>query len=71
MRHPVFRVVLSAFGNPYLSLTKTTSLGIAIGFSDLFSVYGTAANERASPEGVTAVCPVRFQAPIGSGSNVV
>ena len=36
----VFRVVLPAFGNQYISLAKTTSLGIAIGYPDLFNVYG-------------------------------
>jgi His/Glu/Gln/Arg/opine family amino acid ABC transporter permease subunit len=41
----VFRVVLPAFGNQYISLAKSTSLGIAIGYSDLFNVYGTVANQ--------------------------
>ena len=41
----VFRVVLPAFGNQYISLAKTTSLGIAIGYPDLFNVYGTVANQ--------------------------
>lgn len=41
----VFRVVLPSLGNRYISLTKDTSLGIAIGFPDLFNVYGTVANQ--------------------------
>lgn len=41
----VFRVVLPAFGNKYISLAKDTSLGIAIGFPDLFNVSGTIANQ--------------------------
>jgi len=41
----VFRIVLPALGNQYISLTKNTSLGIAIGYPDLFNVYGTVANQ--------------------------
>lgn len=49
----VFRVVLPSFGNQYISLTKNTSLGIAIGFPDLFNVYGTVSNQTGrSLEGV-------------------
>jgi general L-amino acid transport system permease protein len=52
----VFRVVLPAFGNQYISLAKTTSLGIAIGFPDLFNVYGTVANQSGrNLEGVIVV----------------
>lgn len=52
----VFRVVLPAFGNQYISLAKTTSLGIAIGFPDVFNVYGTVANQSGrSLEGVIVV----------------
>jgi general L-amino acid transport system permease protein len=40
----VFRIVLPSLGNRYLSLTKDTSLGIAIGFPDLFNVSGSVAN---------------------------
>jgi len=49
----VYRVVLPAFGNQYISLAKSTSLGIAIGYPDLFNVYGTVANQSGrSLEGV-------------------
>ena len=52
----VARVVLPAFGNQYISLAKSTSLGIAIGFSDLFNVYGTVANQSGrSLEGMIVV----------------
>lgn len=52
----VFRVVLPAFGNQYISLAKSTSLGIAIGFPDLFNVYGTVANQSGrNLEGVIVV----------------
>lgn len=49
----VFCVVMPSFGNQYISLTKNTSLGIAIGFPDLFNVYGTVSNQTGrSLEGV-------------------
>jgi general L-amino acid transport system permease protein len=52
----VFRVVLPSFGNQYIGLIKTTSLGIAIGFPDLFNVYGTVANQSGrSLEGMLIV----------------
>jgi His/Glu/Gln/Arg/opine family amino acid ABC transporter permease subunit len=52
----VFRVVLPACGNQYISLAKTTSLGIAIGFPDLFNVYGTVTNQSGrSLEGVIVI----------------
>ncbi|MEJ8814323.1 ABC transporter permease subunit [Variovorax ureilyticus] len=52
----VYRVVLPAFANQYISLAKTTSLGIAVGFPDLFNVYGTVANQSGrNLEGVIVV----------------
>lgn len=52
----VFRVVLPSFGNQYISLAKNTALGIAIGFPELFNVYGTIANQTGhSLEGVVIV----------------
>ncbi|WP_258597169.1 ABC transporter permease subunit [Mesorhizobium sp. AR07] len=41
----VFRVILPSLTNRYISLTKDTSIGIAVGFPDLFSVSGTVANQ--------------------------
>ncbi|MGR9244029.1 ABC transporter permease subunit (plasmid) [Rhizobium leguminosarum] len=41
----VFRIILPSLANRYISLTKDTSLGIAIGFPDLFNVSGTVANQ--------------------------
>jgi len=41
----VWRIILPALGNQYISLSKNTSLGIAIGYPDLFNVYGTVANQ--------------------------
>lgn len=52
----VFRVALPSFGNQYITLAKNTSLGIAIGFPDLFNVNGTIANQTGrSLEGVLIV----------------
>ncbi|MER8576081.1 ABC transporter permease subunit [Mesorhizobium sp. M1338] len=52
----VFRVVLPSFGNQYISLTKNTALGIAIGYPDLFNIYGTVANQTGhSLEGIIIV----------------
>ena len=52
----VFRVVLPSFGNQYISLAKNTALGIAIGYPELFNVYGTIANQTGhSLEGIVIV----------------
>lgn len=52
----VFRVVLPSFGNQYISLTKNTALGIAIGYPELFNIYGTIANQTGhSLEGIIIV----------------
>lgn len=52
----VFRIVLPSLGNRYISLMKDTSLGIAIGYPDLFNVYGTIANQTGrNLEGVIIV----------------
>jgi His/Glu/Gln/Arg/opine family amino acid ABC transporter permease subunit len=41
----VVKVTLPSLGNQYISLTKNTSLGIAVGFPELFNVTGTIANQ--------------------------
>jgi len=52
----VFRVVLPSFGNQYISLTKNTALGIAVGYPDLSNIYGTIANQTGhSLEGILIV----------------
>ncbi|MDC9837567.1 ABC transporter permease subunit [Rhizobium binxianense] len=52
----VFRVVLPSFGNQYISLAKNTALGIAVGYPDLFNIYGTIANQTGhSLEGIIIV----------------
>lgn len=55
----VFRVVLPSFGNQYINLMKNTSLGIAIGYPELFNVYGTIANQTGrSLEGIAIVMSI-------------
>ncbi len=39
------RVMIPPLGNQYLNLTKNSSLAVAIGFSDLLNVLGTAGNQ--------------------------
>lgn len=39
------RVILPSLGNLYVTIAKSTSFAIAIGFPDMFSVYGTVANQ--------------------------
>jgi His/Glu/Gln/Arg/opine family amino acid ABC transporter permease subunit len=52
----VLRVVLPSLGNRFISLTKDTSLGIAIGYPDLFNVNGTVSNQTGrNLEGVIIV----------------
>lgn len=52
----VFRIVLPSFGNQYISLTKNTALGIAIGYPDLFNVNGTVSNQTGrNLEGIVIV----------------
>ena len=52
----VFRVVLPSLGNQYINLTKNTALGIAIGFPELFNIYGTIANQTGRTlEGIVIV----------------
>ncbi|WP_206952459.1 amino acid ABC transporter permease [Trinickia acidisoli] len=53
------RVMLPSLGNQYISLTKSTSFAIAIGFPDLFNVYGTVANQSGrSLEGILIIMVV-------------
>lgn len=51
-----FRILAPPVINQYLNLTKNTSLAIAIGFPDLFNIYGTIANQTGrSMEGILIV----------------
>lgn len=51
-----FRTMVPPLVNQYLNLAKNTSLAIAIGFPDLFNIYGTIANQTGrSMEGILIV----------------
>lgn len=51
-----FRILIPPLVNQYLTLAKNTSLAIAIGFPDLFNIYGTIANQTGrSMEGILIV----------------
>ncbi|MEM5343401.1 ABC transporter permease subunit [Paraburkholderia azotifigens] len=53
------KVILPSLGNQYVSLAKSTSFAIAIGFPDLFNVYGTVGNQTGrSLEGILIVMTV-------------
>lgn len=50
------RILVPPLVNQYLNLAKNTSLAIAIGFPDLFNIYGTIANQTGrSMEGILIV----------------
>lgn len=50
------RVIIPPVGNQYINLTKNTSLAIAVGYPDLFNVYGTIANQSGrSLEGILII----------------
>lgn len=43
------RVIIPSMGNQYLNITKNTSIGLAVGYSDLVSVMNTAVNQTFRP----------------------
>ena len=43
------RVALPSMGNQYLNITKNTSIGLAVGYSDLVSVMTTSINQTFRP----------------------
>jgi general L-amino acid transport system permease protein len=46
------RIIVPPLTSQYLNLTKNSSLAIAVGFPDLFSVSGTIANQTGAPVAV-------------------
>ncbi|GAB7527095.1 ABC transporter permease subunit [Paraburkholderia sp. 2C] len=53
------RVIVPSLGNLYVTVAKSTSFAIAIGFPDMFSVYGTVANQTGRAlEGILIVMVV-------------
>jgi general L-amino acid transport system permease protein len=49
------RVIVPPLTSEYLNLTKNSSLAVAIGFPDLFSVGGTIANQTGQVLEVTSI----------------
>lgn len=43
------RIIIPPIGNQYLNITKNTSIGLAVGFSDLVSVMNTSINQTFRP----------------------
>ena len=43
------RVIIPPMGNQYLNITKNTSIGLAVGYSDLVSVMNTSINQTFRP----------------------
>jgi len=53
------RVIIPSLGNLYVTIAKSTSFAIAIGFPDMFSVYGTVGNQTGRAlEGILIVMVV-------------
>ncbi|HEV3424777.1 MAG TPA: ABC transporter permease subunit [Paraburkholderia sp.] len=53
------RVIIPSLANLYVTVAKSTSFAIAIGFPDMFSVYGTVANQTGRAlEGIIIVMVV-------------
>jgi general L-amino acid transport system permease protein len=53
------RVIVPSLGNLYVTIAKSTSFAIAIGFPDMFSVYGTVGNQTGRAlEGILIVMVV-------------
>jgi general L-amino acid transport system permease protein len=55
------RIIVPPLTNQYLNLTKNTSLGISIGYPDLFAVFaGTAANQTGQPIEIIGITMVVY-----------
>ncbi|MGC8877363.1 ABC transporter permease subunit [Thermus sp.] len=60
------RIAVPPLANQYLNLAKNTSLGVAVGYPDLFSVYGTVANQSGrSLEAILLVMAVYLSLSLG------
>ena len=57
-----FRVIMPPLGNQYLNITKNTSLGIAVGFSEIVQVGQTVYNKNAQTLAVFSIYMVFFLA---------
>jgi general L-amino acid transport system permease protein len=55
------RIIVPPLTNQYLNLTKNTSLGVGIGYPDLFAVFaGTAANQTSQPIEIIGITMVVY-----------
>ena len=50
-----FRVIMPPLGNQYLNITKNTSLGIAVGFSEIVQVGQTVYNKNSQTLAVFSI----------------
>jgi general L-amino acid transport system permease protein len=57
-----FRVIMPPLGNQYLNITKNTSLGIAVGFSEVVQVGQTVYNKNNQTLAVFSIYMVFFLA---------
>lgn len=65
------RIAVPPLANQYLNLAKNTSLGVAVGYPDLFSVYSTVANQSGrSLEAILLVMAVYLTLSLGISAAV-
>jgi len=57
-----FRVIMPPLGNQYLNITKNTSLGIAVGFSEIVQVGQTVYNKNSQTLAVFSIYMIFFLA---------
>jgi general L-amino acid transport system permease protein len=57
-----FRVIMPPLGNQYLNITKNTSLGIAVGFSEIVQVGQTVYNKNSQTLAVFSIYMMFFLA---------
>lgn len=56
------RIIIPPIGNQYLNITKNTSIGLAVGFSDLVSVMNTSINQTFRPIEMMSVATLIYLA---------
>lgn len=66
-----FRVIMPPLGNQYLNITKNTSLGIAVGFSEIVQVGQTVYNKNSQTLAVFSIYMIFYLACSLSISSVV
>ena len=66
-----FRVIMPPLGNQYLNITKNTSLGIAVGFSEIVQVGQTVYNKNSQTLAVFSIYMIFYLSCSLSISSVV